>query len=109
MSSFFSKNTRELDTVLTRTVDSLTTNEQANDALNNWALIYISTKYNQNIPKGIQVTERTRGFMPTPTGSVPKTICPPPPLLVGVGGHNYEDCNLKTINCLTEHVNGYMW
>ena len=24
-------------------------------------LIYISTKYNQNIPKGIQVTEQTRG------------------------------------------------
>ena len=39
-------------------------------------LIYISTKYHQNIPKGIQVTERTRSFTPTPTGSIPKTICP---------------------------------
>ena len=39
-------------------------------------LFYISTKYHQNIPKGIQVTERTKSFtstlMPTPTGSVPK-------------------------------------
>ena len=26
-------------------------------------LIYISTKYHQNIPKGMQVTERTRSFM----------------------------------------------
>ena len=47
-------------------------------------LLY-STKYHQNIPKGIQGTERTRSFTPTPTltpkptGSVPKTICPPPP------------------------------
>ena len=40
-------------------------------------LFYISTKYHQNIPKGIQVTEQTRGFTLTPTGSVPKTICPP--------------------------------
>ena len=48
-------------------------------------LFYISTKYHQNIPKGIQVTERTRSFTPTPTlmptpmprGSVTKTICPP--------------------------------
>ena len=43
-------------------------------------LIYISTKYHRNIPKGIQVTEKTRSFMltPTQTGSVPKSICPPP-------------------------------
>ena len=43
------------------------------------ALFYISTKYHQNIPKGIQVTEWTRSFTltPTPTGSVPKTICSP--------------------------------
>ena len=46
-------------------------------------LFYISTKYQQNIPKGIQVTKWTRRFMltltpmPTPTGSVSKTICPP--------------------------------
>ena len=38
-------------------------------------LIYISTKYHQNIPRSIQVTECTRLF--TPTGSVPKTVCPP--------------------------------
>ena len=48
-------------------------------------LFYISTKYLQNIPKGIQVTERTRSFKPVPTltpmGSIPKTICVPPPLL----------------------------
>ena len=39
-------------------------------------LFYISTEYHQNIPKGIQVTERTKSFTPstTPTGSVPKTI-----------------------------------
>ena len=30
-------------------------------------LFYISTKYHQNIPKGIQVTERTRSFTPMPT------------------------------------------
>ena len=43
-------------------------------------LFFISTKYHQNIPKGIQVTERTKSFTstPTPTGSVPKTLCPPP-------------------------------
>ena len=43
-------------------------------------LIYISTKYHQNIPNGIQVTEGTRSFMPmlttTPTGSIPKTMSP---------------------------------
>ena len=38
-------------------------------------LFYISTKYHQNIPKGIQVKERTRSFTQTPTGSIPKTIC----------------------------------
>ena len=42
-------------------------------------LFYISTKYHQNIPKGTQVTEQKRSFTPTPTGSIPKTICPPPP------------------------------
>ena len=36
-------------------------------------LFYISTKYHQNIPKGIQVTEWTRSFMLMPTGSVPNT------------------------------------
>ena len=45
-------------------------------------LFYISTKYHQNIPKGIQVTERTRSFtqtlMPTPKGSVPKKYVPRP-------------------------------
>ena len=40
-------------------------------------LIYISTKYHQNIQKSIQVIEWTRSFMPMPTGSVQKTICPP--------------------------------
>ena len=51
-------------------------------------LFYISTKYNQNIPKGIQVTERTRRFIPTPTGSVPKTFMSSPPhsLVRGRGG-----------------------
>ena len=50
-----------------------------------FVLFYIFTKYHQNIPKGIHVTERTRSFTPTlmltptPTGSIPKTICPPPP------------------------------
>ena len=39
-------------------------------------LIYISTKYHQNIRQRIQVTERTRSLTPTPTGSVPKTISP---------------------------------
>ena len=41
------------------------------------ALIYISTKYHKNIPKGIQATEQTRSFTPTPqtpTVSAPKTI-----------------------------------
>ena len=42
-------------------------------------LFYISTKYHQNIPKGFQVTEHTRSFTPTPTGSVPKIICPRTP------------------------------
>ena len=54
-------------------------------------LIYIFTKYHQIIPKGIQVTEQTRSFtltMPTPSGSVPKPICPHPPLVgrMGWGG-----------------------
>ena len=66
-------------------------------------LLYISTKYYQNIPKSNQVTERTRSFTPTPTptpvptGSVPKTICPSPLVCVwagmggrvGGGGHNH--------------------
>ena len=38
-------------------------------------LFYISTKYHQNILKGIQVTEQTTSF--TLTGSVPKTISTP--------------------------------
>ena len=50
-------------------------------------LIYISIKYHQNVPKGIQVTGRTRSFTQTPmltqTGSVPKAICSPRPPLVG--------------------------
>ena len=45
-------------------------------AIHHFVLIYISTKYHQNIPKSIQVTEQTRSFMPMLTGSVPKTICP---------------------------------
>ena len=50
-------------------------------------LFYISTKYHQNIPNGIQVTEWTRSFTPmlTPMGSVPKTICPPT-VWKGAGG-----------------------
>ena len=54
-------------------------------------LIYISTKYHQNISKGIQLTERTRSFTPTPTlkpmptGSVPKTMPHPTPLIGGWG------------------------
>ena len=44
-------------------------------------LFYISTKYHQNIPKGIQVTEQTRSFTPTPTES-PKNMSPAP-LVVG--------------------------
>ena len=40
-------------------------------------LFYISTKYYQNIPKGIQITEQTRSFTLMLTGSVPKIICPP--------------------------------
>ena len=42
-------------------------------------LIYISTKYHQNILKGIQVTERTRSFTPTP-------IRPKSNMDIGVGG-----------------------
>ena len=38
-------------------------------------LIYNSTKYHQNIPKGIRVTERTRSFTPTPKNN----MSPPPP------------------------------
>ena len=76
-------------------------------ATHHLVLIYISTKYLQNIPKSIQVTEQTKCFMliwtltRTPTGPVPKTICTPPPpctkcpphpphTLVrgGGGGHN---------------------
>ena len=37
-SHFFSKNTCELDIVLTRTVNILTTNKLVKYALNNWAL-----------------------------------------------------------------------
>ena len=47
-------------------------------------MVYISAKYNQNISKGIQVTERTR--KPTPTGSVPKTMFPPLPFALVGGG-----------------------
>ena len=57
-------------------------------------LIYISIKYHQNIPKGIQVTERTRSFTPTSTlmperqrDPSQKTICThAPPPLVGERG-----------------------
>ena len=41
-------------------------------------LFYISNKYHQNMPKGIQVTEQTRSFIQMPTESVPKTVCFPP-------------------------------
>ena len=49
-------------------------------------LIYISSKYHQNIPKGIQVTctERTRSFVDA-DGIRPKNNMSPP-TLVGVGG-----------------------
>ena len=39
-------------------------------------LFYICTKYHQNIPKGIEVTEWTRSFTLTPKGSVLKTRGP---------------------------------
>ena len=66
----------------------------------------VSSKYS----KGIQVTERTRSFMPmptltsTPTGSVPKTICPPTHF--GRGGHKYgmyanNIIITRTVNILT--------
>ena len=67
-------------------------------------LIYISTKYHQNIPKGIQVTERTRSFMPTltltptTTGSLPKTICLPHSPLVGAGwGGGHKNVSINRI------------
>ena len=56
-SYFFSNNTCELDIVLTRTVNILTTNEfvKANNALNNWALI-VNERVNSVHPdKTIQV------------------------------------------------------
>ena len=52
-------------------------------------LFYIVTMYHQNIPKVIQVTERTRSLTLTltPTGSVPKNnMSTLPPF--GSGGHN---------------------
>ena len=71
-------------------------------------LFYVSTKYHQNIPKGIQVTEQTRSLMPMPTlmptGSVPKTICPPrPPLVVGdimtlLSSLNRKECVRRLLN-----------
>ena len=52
-------------------------------------LISLSTKYHQNIPKGIQVTEWTRSFTltlkPMPMGSIPKTMSPYP-IPFGSGG-----------------------
>ena len=54
-------------------------------------LFYISTKYHQNIPKGIQGTEGTRSLKPTPTGSIPKTICPPTLWWGGGGGDLYNN------------------
>ena len=65
-------------------------------------LFYISIKYHQNIPKGIQVSERTRSFTstltltPTPTGSVPKTIYTPPPTTLV-----WKDINKKNDNNTT--------
>ena len=59
-------------------------------------LIYISTNYHQNIPKGIQVTERTRSFTAMATGSFP------PHLLVG--GHNYTNKLSSIQNTLKECI-----
>ena len=58
-------------------------------ATHHLVLIFISTKYHQNISKGILVTEPTRSFTLTlmPMGYIPKTICPSPPF--GRGGHNW--------------------
>ena len=39
----------------------------------------------KSIPKGIQVTEQTRSFTPTPMGSVPNTVCPPTLQWLGMG------------------------
>ena len=67
-------------------------------------LFYIATKYHH--PKGIQVTERTRSFTPTPTpmltptGSVPKTICTPRPLF-GVGGGGYIILNRPLVKYMS--------
>ena len=73
-------------------------------------LFYISTKYHQNIPKGIQVTEWTRSFTPmlTPMGSIPKTICPPPSCRVNIimrKSLSYSDYHLPKNE--SNPINGY--
>ena len=59
-SHFFSKNICELDIVLTRTVNILTTSElvKANDALNNWALNF-ENLMRPNWPKLACLTQKT--------------------------------------------------
>ena len=61
-------------------------------------LFYISTKYHQNIPKGIQVTEGARSFTPTPTpmGSSQKQYDLPLWYGGGGGGGDIIHYNLNT-------------
>ena len=60
--------------------------------------IYICTKSQQNIPKGIQVTERTKGFTPMRRQRDPfKKQYAPTPLIEAGGGHNDQK---RTILCI---------
>ena len=57
-------------------------------AIRRLVLFYISTKYHQNIPKGIQVRADMKFYADADVDANrirPKTICPPPPLVVGGG------------------------
>ena len=57
--------------------------------------------YYQNIPKGIQVIERTRSFTRTPTGSIPDTICP---LKLRWGHNYYRNPQILHLNNSSDHT-----
>ena len=68
-------------------------------ATHHLVLFYISIKYHQNIPKGIQVIERTRSFTLTQT-----------PTATGRGGGGERACNLITtkLQALFSHISKFL-
>ena len=71
-------------------------------------LIYISTKYHQNIPKGIQVTEWTKSFTVDTTNGIHPQNNMYLPSLVGRGWGRGGDI-IKQIHLLSENGHVHLW